>query len=344
MRLIRVRHAGNARRMRTPVRTSSSGQYRPFLHELRGPLPNGREREATPPGGSRFRVIESNLADLADRVAFYPQRGVRSVRSDDDSSGRLPNPTEVSRTPSTASRRKIVTVALAEKEQLLERTEEIEENLDQMKLSQPLTEAPTNTERQAAYRENYRGVMNAILDLCHVLPEGTADYEARRLLEFLVALNSAITDDVDGTDAQGRIELTRIRMHDVVKRMERRIQHSALDNPQEAARFVLWKFADLKDGEVAELLGISTKTLSAWRAGRPIRNQVPRLTNLAQIVSYLQHSMTARGIALWLYSAQDHLDGRTPLDTLISGLEQPDASAVDAVKSLARGGRGQLAD
>jgi hypothetical protein len=235
-------------------------------------------------------------------------------------------------------------VSVAEKHQLLERTEEIEETLDDMKLAERTAKRVKH--RQKSIREAYVDVMNSILDLCHVLPEGTADYEARRLLEFLVQLNTAINEaaDSDELDPGGRIELTRIRMLDVVKRMERRIQHSALDNPQEAARFLLFKFADLRDAEVAELLGISTKTLGAWRSGRPIKHQVSRLTNLAQVVSYLQHSMTPRGIALWLHSEQDHLDGRTPLATLVDGLEKPDATDVNAVKALARGGRGQLAN
>jgi hypothetical protein len=230
-------------------------------------------------------------------------------------------------------------MAVAERDVLLIRAEEVEERLDEAK---PKSAALETYETRMTL---CLGVEDAILDLCNVLPQGTADFEAKLLLTFMVELRRAIIEDAgEGEDSHGQIELTRLRMLDVLKRMERRIQHSQLDVPDRAVTFLLDIFADLPTADLAELLGVTTKTIGAWRGGKPPTRQAARVTTTAQIVYNLARSMTPRGIWLWFHTPQDLLDDSTPLDRLSAGLAEKRGDWVSSVLVLARGGRAQLAD
>src|SRR4051794_16526686 len=128
---------------------------------------------------------------------------------------------------------------------------------------------------------DYRKVEDAVLDLANALPAGTEDYEARQLFVFLTALRRAIDDG-------GDVALAAMRMADVARRLERRLAHAVLERPEEAARYVLAQLEALGATELARLLGVSTKTVGAWRAGRPVRQNVERVQLVAQLVSYLR--------------------------------------------------------
>lgn len=188
-------------------------------------------------------------------------------------------------------------------------------------------------------RERYQLLEDAILDLSVALPQGTEDYDARKLFEFLVGLRRAIDADDGATDARGEIELHELMMRDVLARIERRLLHDELDDPRAAVDFVLATLARVPAGDLARLLGVSTKTVGAWRAGRPVTRNGERAVVLAQLLSYLRPSLTPLGIVMWFDAERDQLDGRTPLQLLERGV----ASAHAPLVALARGSRGQLA-
>jgi hypothetical protein len=193
---------------------------------------------------------------------------------------------------------------------------------------------------RAIRTQAYGRLEDAILDLSNALPQGTEDYDARKLFEFLVGLRRAIDADPDVRDAGGEVELHQLMMRDVLARIERRLLHDELDDPRAAVDFVLATLERIPAGDLARLFGVSTKTIGAWRAGRPVTRNGERAVVLAQLISYLRHSLTPLGIVLWFDAERDQLDGRTPL-RLIE--ERGVASAHAPLVALARGSRGQLA-
>jgi transcriptional regulator with XRE-family HTH domain len=179
---------------------------------------------------------------------------------------------------------------------------------------------------------DYRKVEDAVLDLANALPAGTEDYEAKQLFVYLTELRRAIDDG-------GDVQLAAMRMADVARRLERRLGHAALENPEEAVRFTLANLEPLSVTEVARLLGVSTKTVGAWRSGKPVRQRVDRVLLVAQLVWYLRYGMTATGLRLWFENPADLLGGKSPLELLDDDVR----AAWEPLVAYARGGRGQLA-
>lgn len=183
----------------------------------------------------------------------------------------------------------------------------------------------------------HRRLEDGVLDLSTRLPAGTEDYEARRLFEYTVALRRALEPDEPDLDSA---LLTLVNFLDVLKRMERKLAHTRIEDPVEAVGFLLRVLSTQADEDVAELLGVSTRTLSAWRAGtRPSRASAGQILLVAQVVMYLRTSMTPRGLILWFRAPHDALDNMSPLELLQKDLDQ----AERLLRPLARGGRGQLA-
>ncbi|UUY02648.1 hypothetical protein LRS13_18415 [Svornostia abyssi] len=167
------------------------------------------------------------------------------------------------------------------------------------------------------------------------LPEGTEDFDARRLWEMLHALRRAADS---GSDDE--IELAAMMLGDVARRLGRRLLHDELDEPRAAADYVLRTLASVPATDLARLLGVSVKTVGAWRAGRPVTRNTERVVLVAHVITYLRSSLTAAGLLQWFAAPRHQLDDRTPLDLLDGDL----APAREALISLARGARGQLAD
>lgn len=206
----------------------------------------------------------------------------------------------------------------------------------------PVRSAPVHDEVEAARAwrlRSYATLEDAILDLSSALPQGTEDYDARKLFEFLVGLRRAIDADPDVRDARGEVELHTLMMRDVLQRIERRLLHDELDDPRAAADFVFATLARIGAGDLARLFAVSTKTIGAWKAGRPVTRNGERAVVLAQLISYLRASLTPVGIVMWFDAERDQLDGRTPLRLL----DRDVASAREPLVALARGARGQLA-
>lgn len=186
----------------------------------------------------------------------------------------------------------------------------------------------------------YRRLEDAVLDLSNELPAGADDHDARKLFEFLIELRRAITADTTAADPAGDVELATLRIADVASRLERRLLHNELDVPETAARFVFETLADVGAGDLARLLGVSTRTIGAWRHGGPVRSGAGRVVLVAQLISYLRGAMTPRGVVMWFDAPADQLAGRAPLTLL----DQDEAAARPVLTGFVRGGRGQLAD
>ncbi len=195
-----------------------------------------------------------------------------------------------------------------------------------------LVSEPTALPAKRRRLQWYLGVENAVLDLSTALPQGTEDYDARKLFEFLIELRRAV-------DEGGDIELAAMKMRDVVARIGRRLEHDALDDPRAAADAIFRTLPGAGAGDLSRLLGVSTKTVGAWKAGGPVTRNAARVVLIGQLLTYLRASMTPAGLVMWFDAPRAQLDGRTPLELL----DADEAAARHELVALARGGRGQLA-
>lgn len=191
--------------------------------------------------------------------------------------------------------------------------------------------SPVRAERA---REWYSGVERAVLALSATLPAGVEDYEARQLLRFMTELRQAL-DAEDSAAAK----LAAMRMGDVVRRLTRRLEHASLEDPEKAARFVFEQLDSLSATDLASLLGVTTKTIANWKAGKPVKQKVDRVRLVAQLVSYLRHSMTPTGLLMWFENPAAQLKRKSPLQLIDADVTKSWLPLV----SYARGGRGQLA-
>ena len=182
----------------------------------------------------------------------------------------------------------------------------------------------------------YRRLEDAVLDLSYALPEGTEDYDARKLLEFQVGLRRAIDADPGAGDERGEVELAALRMADVARRIGRRLEHSELDDPRAGADFIFETLPGIGVTDLSRLLGVSTKTVNAWKAGGPVTRNAKRVVVLAQLLSYLRASISPAGLVMWFDAPRPQLDGATPLELL----NEDEANARELLVSLARGARG----
>jgi hypothetical protein len=198
-------------------------------------------------------------------------------------------------------------------------------------------EVAARAERRLAW---YGKVERCVLALSDALPQGLEDYDVRKLFEFLLQLRNAIENDPEGSDAAGEVELAKLRMGDVAHRIGRRLLHEQLDDPRTAADYVFATLRGVGVGDLARVLGVSTKTIYAWKAGRPVARNVRRVVTVAHILTYIHASMTPLGLVMWFDASRDQLAERTPLQLLDEDTERARPILVE----LARGARGQLAD
>lgn len=209
-----------------------------------------------------------------------------------------------------------------------------------LSLEERLSNPDAGLQRIERRRAWFRQVEDAVLDLSNAMPQGVEDYDVRKLLGFVVDLRRRLEEDPDVNDPDGAVDLATVQMADVVRRVTRRLLHEKLDDPGAAVQFVLEALGGINVSEISTLLGVSTKTIGAWRQGATVRHNARRVVVVAQVISYLRASMTPRGIVMWFESEHDQLDMRTPLQVL----DQEEASAHATLVSLARASRGQLAD
>ena len=90
----------------------------------------------------------------------------------------------------------------------------------------------------------------------------------------------------------------------------------------------------MPDADVAGLLGVSARTVGNWRRGGVVRAN-DRVVLVAQLLSYLEGSMTQRGLLLWFASPQDGAGGRSPCELLSGDLGEARRGLVPLVPGAA---------
>lgn len=186
----------------------------------------------------------------------------------------------------------------------------------------------------------YATIEDAVLDLYGTLPAGAHDSEVAQLFYYLTELRRRLGHNGESPEQRARADLSALKLGDVVRRLERRLQHDALEVPEDAARFVYETLNAVDVSDQARLLGVSTKTLATWKRGGRVQQNKDRVRLVAQLVSYLRTSMTQTGVLMWFDDESDLLGGVTPLSMVASG----EPGAWSRLLSYARGGRAQLAD
>lgn len=198
-------------------------------------------------------------------------------------------------------------------------------------------------EESAAYeavRLACREVEDHVLDLSSRMPEGIQDYDLRILLQFMAELRRAVEDLAAGIAKRGAIELQLMKVRDVIGRLERRLRHTRWETPDQAIKFIFEVLDGVQTAELVRLLGVSDKTITTWRKGGPPRTHASRVVLTAQLLSYLQPTLTTRGLLMWFDTKFEALGGKSPIELL----EHDAKAAWVPLISFARGGRDQLGD
>jgi hypothetical protein len=229
---------------------------------------------------------------------------------------------------------------------LRERIEALEHDLDaalkpyQEPSTRDLRNDPVSRKRRVSERERwFERVRGEILALAR--EPAWRDHALKvELLLTLEDLRAEIALDRDALDEGWKVRYAMKIMHVVVQAMLRQLDHAAIDDPAFAAKLVAEELRNVEIGEVARLLGATTKSVRNWRDGRveQIKRNPDRITLIGQLAYELRNSTTGHGILFWFDAPREQFGGRTPRELI-------DADVTDAAAKLlplARGGRAQL--
>ena len=133
------------------------------------------------------------------------------------------------------------------------------------------------------------------------------------LLLTLEDLRAEIALDPDALDAEWRVRYVMKIMRVVVAAMLRQLDHEAIDDPVVAAKLVADELRNVEVGEVARLLGATTKSVRNWREGRveQIKRNPERIVLIGQLVYELRSSSTGHGILIWFDAPREQFGERT---------------------------------
>jgi hypothetical protein len=185
-------------------------------------------------------------------------------------------------------------------------------------------------------------IIDCILDIANGMPEGVDDPGVTRMLSRAVELQRAAGNDPEGADPDWEVRRAARNLKDTVHVMERRLSRLNLEDPAEAASFVIKALQNVEVQRVAKLLGVSPKTISQWRGGKvsAIKKAPGRVVFVAQVIRYLQSTWTPHGILAWFETPRRRLAGKAPLQLI----DSENAESWEQLRELARGSRSQLAD
>jgi hypothetical protein len=229
---------------------------------------------------------------------------------------------------------------------LRERVEALEHDLTaalkpyQEPSTRDLRNDPVSRKRRVTDRERwFERVRREVLTLAR--DDAWRDHALKvELLLTLEDLRAEIALDRDALDEEWRVRYAMKIMHVVVQAMLRQLDHAAIDDPAVAARLVAEELRNVEIGEVARLLGATTKSVRNWRDGRveQIKRNPDRITLIGQLAYELRNSMTGHGILFWFDRSREQFGGRTPRELIDVDVKD----AAGKLLPLARGGRAQL--
>ena len=174
-------------------------------------------------------------------------------------------------------------------------------------------------------------VVDAALDAVAGLPEVAGGAEARKLLLFIRQLRHAAA----ASDAAGAW-LSALSVQDVLRRISLRLERELVEDAGVALRVVDELLPEVSAQELATILGVSAKTLAAWRDGAEIRSRdAKRLVLVAGCLLLLRATMTPTGLLMWFQAPVAQLDGRSP----VQEMERDMNDAWTRLQDFAAGGR-----
>ena len=160
------------------------------------------------------------------------------------------------------------------------------------------------------------------------------------LLRETMELGRLVDANPHGPDTDWTLREQSDRIRDVLDVMRRGFDHALLDDPAAAARFVLETLYDTRHKDIARLVGVDERTIRTWVKTPPqqIRKNGTRITLVAQLLYDLRGMYTPRGVVRWFERPRHELDEQCPLDLL----DDDPIAAIEPLRTLARGARGQL--
>lgn len=117
----------------------------------------------------------------------------------------------------------------------------------------------------------------------------------------------------------GRVDL-RIGLEHCRQALAYIVEEAPVADDRPADEIAQWLVATIESAQagIAEVLGVSSRTLQRWAAGASVPSgaEASRLRLVARLVNNLRHAMTSNGVLLWLKEPHRDLGGRAPADLL----------------------------
>lgn len=184
--------------------------------------------------------------------------------------------------------------------------------------------------RESEISEDLRLYLEQLADNVAALTGGAStDIDPYLLLAAQAALIRALRllDSDDPATARREMRTRLEQMRQVFRDIA---EGGPLYEDKSAREIAQWLAAVLNapQGSLAELLGVSTRTLQRWisESGStgPDGEDARRIRVVARIVNHLRHALTGPGVLRWFQLAHPQLGGQRPLDVLV----EPHAAAL----------------
>lgn len=154
------------------------------------------------------------------------------------------------------------------------------------------------------------------VDIEETLPQGTDDLELRLLLSTITKLRLAMPSALE-TGKYFEVEVLCTDVHNIVERLNARTETERLREPAAAAAFVFDKLRDVASSkQLAAILGVSDRTISAWRGGATVSRNADRVRLVAELVRELDFQVIPSGLAIWFEQPIQCLGGETPVEMM----------------------------
>jgi hypothetical protein len=170
------------------------------------------------------------------------------------------------------------------------------------------------------------------------LPYGLSGDDGRQMLLQMFNLREAIAEEDDTVIEGGGAELEALKALEIIRRMERQLDQAAFEDPDASATFVFESTQSWTASKLAELLGVTSKTVGTWKNGGPVKQNAARVQLAALLIYFLRAGHTELGMQFWFNNPAHQLGDRTPLEIMNKQGERAEVQLI----AYARGGRAQL--